>query len=153
VDSLFPKEVTVPQELSPTEDCRRRPEIQKRFKSCGDAPLLFGGWRDTLAVGVCYLDVPTCRKLAEAVGSRDGLSTALLSRADAMAVASDSLLGAMRFCFLVTFVNLVPVIVLVSLALTSSVYLALLLALPSMHSSTAIPNASTPVARIRTYKQ
>ena len=123
VDSFFPKEVTVPQELSITEDCLRKPEIKKCFKSCGDAPLLFGGWRDTLAFGVCYLDVPTCRKLAEAIGSRDGLSTALLSRADAMAVASDSLLGAMRFCFLVTFVNLIPVIVLVALALTSSVYL------------------------------
>jgi hypothetical protein len=123
VDSFFPKEVTVPQELSITQDCLRKPEIQKCFKSCGDAPLLFGGWRDTLAFGVCYLDVPTCRKLAEAIGSRDDLSTALLSRADAIAVASDSLLGAMRFCFLVTFVNLIPVIVLVALALTSSVYL------------------------------
>jgi hypothetical protein len=123
IDSFFPKEVTVPSELSVAEDCLRKPEIQKCFKSCGDYPLLFGGWRDTLAFGVCYLDVPTCRRLAELIGSRDGLSTALLSRADAIAVASDSLLGAMRFCFLVTFVNLIPVIVLVALALTSSVYL------------------------------
>jgi hypothetical protein len=123
VNSFFPGEVTVPQELSVEEDCLRKPEIPKCFKSCGDSPLLFGGWRDTLAFGVCYLDVPTCRRLAEVIGSRDGLSAALLSRADAISVASDSLLGAMRFCFLVTFVNLIPVLVLIALVLTSSVYL------------------------------
>lgn len=122
LDSFFPSQVTVPAELSVVDDCLNKPEIKKCFKSCGDAPLLFNGWRDTLAFGVCYLDVSSCRKLAGLIGSRDGLSDSLLSRADAVEAAGESLLGAMRFCFAVTFVNLIPVIVLVTLILTSAVY-------------------------------
>ena len=123
VDSLFPRNVSVPPELSVTDDCLNKPEISKCFKSCGEPPLLYNGWRDTLAFGVCYLDVAACRRLADVIGPRDGLSAALLDKADAVQAASDSLLSAMRFCFTVTFVNLIPVIVLATLIVTSSAYL------------------------------
>lgn len=123
LDSFFPSNITVSSELSIVDDCLNKPEIKKCFKSCGESPLDFDGWRDTLAFGVCYLDVPTCRRLAELIGARDGLSDALLSKAHVVETARDSLLGAMRFCFAVTFVNLIPVIVLITLILTSSAYM------------------------------
>jgi hypothetical protein len=122
LDSFFPYNVTVPSELNIVDDCLNKPEVKKCFKSCGEAPLYFNGWRDTLAFGVCYLDVSACRRLAEVIGGRDSLATALLSKADSVETARDSLLSAMRFCFAVTFVNLIPVIVLVTLILTSSAY-------------------------------
>jgi hypothetical protein len=39
-----------------------------------------------------------------------------------MAMASDSLLGAFRFCFVVNFVNLIPIVVLIVLVITSGAY-------------------------------
>jgi hypothetical protein len=122
LNSFFPNQVTVPSELSVTDDCLNKPEYKTCFKSCGDSPLLFNGWRDTLAFGLCYLDAPTCRRLADTIGSRDSLGLTLSARADALATAGDSLLSAMRFCFAVNFVNLIPVFVLFVLAITSSVY-------------------------------
>ena len=122
LNSLFPREVTVPQELSIVDDCLNKPEYRKCFKSCGERPLLFNGWRDTLAFGVCYLDVPACRQLAGVIGTRDSLGAILLSKADTVSTAGDSLLGAMRLCFLITSVDLIPIIALLTLVLVSSVY-------------------------------
>ena len=122
LNSLFPNPVTVPSELSITDDCLNKPEYKTCFKSCGESPLLFNGWRDTLAFGICYLDVATCRQWGDAIGERDSLGAVLVGRANALEVASDSLLSALRFCFVVNFVNLVPVFVLLILVVTSSVY-------------------------------
>jgi hypothetical protein len=122
LDSLFPRAMTVPQELSIADDCLNKPEFKRCFKSCGASPLYFNGWRDTLAFGVCYLDVPTCRRLADVIGERDSLSSTLSRKADAVSTAGDSLLGAMRLCFIVTLVDLIPVIALLSLVIVSSVY-------------------------------
>jgi hypothetical protein len=123
LNSSFPSQMTVPSELSITEDCLNKPEYDSCYKSCGEAPLLFNGWRDTLAFGICYLDVPSCRRLADTIGTRDSLGATLYTRANALGVASDSLLSAMRFCFAVNFVNLIPVFVLFVLAITCSVYI------------------------------
>jgi len=123
LNSSFPSQMTVPSELSITEDCLNKLEYDSCYKSCGEAPLLFNGWRDTLAFGICYLDVPSCRRLADTIGTRDSLGATLYTRANALGVASDSLLSAMRFCFAVNFVNLIPVFVLFVLAITCSVYI------------------------------
>jgi len=123
LDSFFPLSVTVPAELSIVDDCLNKPELKSCFKSCGVAPLSFNGWRDTLAFGVCYLDIPTCRRLADIISWRDSLGSALLNKADTLQSAGEDRTSAMRLCFLVTSVNLIPVMVLVVLFLTSSVYL------------------------------
>ena len=125
VDSLFPASIAIPAELSVAEDCLLKPEIASCFRSCSAAPLGFDGWRDTLAFGVCYMDVPTCRRLAELIGARDSLGAALLGKADAIQTADPegSLVSSMFFCFAVTFVNLIPVLVLLVLVITSSVYI------------------------------
>ena len=123
LNSLFPHQVTVPSELSIADDCLNKPEYKTCFKSCGVAPLLFNGWRDTLAFGICYLDVKTCRQWGETIGERDSLGAALTNRANAIEAAGDSLLSAMRFCFVVNFVNLIPVFVLLILVITSSAYI------------------------------
>ena len=85
--------------------------------------MLFFGWRDTFAYGLCSLSVDWCRSLGDLIGSRDSLSTSLYSKALVVSTGGDSLLAAMNICLGVTFVNLIPVAILVIVVLTSAAYL------------------------------
>lgn len=123
LNSTFPPQLILPPELSTADNCLANSAYSACFKSCADPPMLFQTWRDTLAFGVCSLTVSGCRSLADLIGPRDSLSTALQAKAAIVASGGDSLLGAMNFCFGVTFVNLIPVFVLITLLLTSSVYI------------------------------
>ena len=86
----------------------------------------FVDWRDTFAHGACYLSPSACTALADIVGSWDPLSDRLRQRALLLGTAGPSLVSAWNFCFTVTFVNLVPVLVLlvvVTVLLTVVIYL------------------------------
>jgi hypothetical protein len=61
-----------------------------------------------------------CTSLAEAIGGSDALSTKLAAR-KAM-LADEALLSASLFCFGVTFVNVIPVLLLVVVAVTMAAY-------------------------------
>jgi hypothetical protein len=83
----------------------------------------FLSWRDTLAFGLCYMDTQNCRWLAMQIGQRDPLSDILFSRANSIDTGPDSLASANLFCFSITFVTLLPVLILAILALSSAAYI------------------------------
>jgi hypothetical protein len=120
---MFPKSLIIPPELEITPGCLGDSSQTACMKQCSESPMLFNGWRDTLAFGLCYVDTTNCRWLAEVLGDRDTISEILISRALSLETGGDSLASANLFCFSITFVTLLPVLILVVLALTSSAYL------------------------------
>jgi len=123
LNETFPRQLTVPAELSVADNCLQNSTYSACFRPCTEPPMLFFGWRDTFAYGLCSLSVDWCRSLGDLIGSRDSLSTSLYSKALVVSTGGDSLLAAMNICLGVTFVNLIPVAILVIVVLTSAAYL------------------------------
>ena len=120
---MFPKSLTIPPELEISPNCLGDSTKSACLKQCSEPPMNFLSWRDTLAFGLCYMDTVNCRWLAAQIGQRDPISDILYSRANSIDTAPDSLTSANLFCFSVTFVTLLPVLILVILALSSAAYL------------------------------
>ena len=120
---LFPAQITIPTELSVADGCLANPAYSACFRPCTDAPMLFLGWRDTFAYGLCSLSTDWCQSLADLIGQRDALSSSLYAKAQVVSTGGDSLISSMDFCFGVTFVNLIPPVILIVVVLSSSVYL------------------------------
>ena len=120
LNTLFPAQITLPGELQVSPDCLGDPSRTACLKPCSQPPMSFVDWRDTFAYGACYFSSPLCRSLAGLIGNWDPVSTSLLERAVQVEQGTSSLLSACSFCFAVTFVNLIPVLVLVLIAITAA---------------------------------
>ena len=123
LNTLFPLEVAFPSELLTSPGCLGDPAQDSCLLRCSDPPVSFVEWRDTLAFGVCYVSRSLCVSLADGIGGSDSLSTKLYSNAELLLHAQPSRVNANLFCFGVTFVNLIPVIMLLVVGSTVSVYL------------------------------
>jgi hypothetical protein len=120
---MFPKSLTIPPELEITPNCLGDSTKSACLKQCSESPMNFLSWRDTLAFGLCYMDTQNCRWLAMQIGQRDPLSDIIFSRANSIDTGPDSLASANLFCFSITFVTLLPVLILAILALSSAAYI------------------------------
>ena len=114
---LCPYEMVPPAELLISKDCLGDPARDSCLRQCSAQPMGFEDWRDTFAHGACYTS-SACTILADVIGNLDPLSDKLRYRARLLDTASPSLVSACNFCFVVTFVNLVPVLVLIVVAVT-----------------------------------
>ena len=123
LSSLFPLQITFPLELETSPDCLADPSKDSCLLRCSDPPVLFTEWRDTFAFGVCYVSQSLCRSLAGTIGGTDPLSQKLLASADLIATAQPSRLNASLFCFCITFVTIIPIILLFVVGITVSAYL------------------------------
>jgi hypothetical protein len=123
LSSLFPLQITFPSELETSPDCLADPSKDSCLLRCSDPPVLFTEWRDTFAFGVCYISQSLCRSLAGTIGNMDLLSQKLLASADLIATAQPSRLNASLFCFGITFVTIIPVLLLFVVGVTVSAYL------------------------------
>jgi hypothetical protein len=122
LNSTFPQKLDVPHHLKISEGCLDT-DSATCFKSCTDPPMLYTGWRDTLAYGLCGASTKWCRSLADYIGQSDSLSSSLLAKADIILSNDPVLLTSMDFCFAVTLARLTPVLLLAVLAVTASAYL------------------------------
>ena len=123
LNTLFPLQVAFPEELQTSPDCLGDSSKDSCLVRCTDPPVSFVEWRDTLAFGVCYVSPSLCLYLADGIGSSDSLSTKLRASAELLARATPSRVNANLFCFGVTFVNLIPVFLLLVVGATVSAYL------------------------------
>jgi hypothetical protein len=123
LNSLFPKQVTFPSELQTSPNCLGDSTQDSCLIRCSDPPVSFLEWRDTLAFGLCYTSQSMCLSLAGVIGERDTLSTKLTSSAKILMHAPASRVNAFIFCFGVTFVNIIPVILLLAVGVTVAAYL------------------------------
>lgn len=71
LNGTFPQSLTVPTELSVSDNCLQDLARSTCFKPCTDPPMDFDGWRDTFAYALCSLSVKWCRSLADQIGERD----------------------------------------------------------------------------------
>ena len=116
LESIFPLKMTFPAALQTSPGCLADPTQASCLLRCSDPPISFVDWRDTLAFGICYSSQELCTSLAGLIGGSDSLSTKLSAR-NAM-MGDESLLSASLFCFGVTFVNIIPVLILFVIALS-----------------------------------
>ena len=123
LNALFPLQITFPIELQITPDCLGDPSKDACLIPCSDPPVSFLEWRDTFAFGLCYTSQTLCLKLAGAIGERDSLSSKLYSNAELLQQATTSRINASIFCFGVTFVKLIPIILLLVVGTTVAAYL------------------------------
>jgi hypothetical protein len=120
LESIFPKQVTFPKSLQTSATCLADPAQSSCLLRCSEPPMSFVDWRDTLAFAVCYSSQSLCTSLAETIGGSDSLSSKLTAR-NAM-LGDEELLSASLFCFGVTFVNIIPVLLLLVVAVTMAGY-------------------------------
>jgi hypothetical protein len=120
---MFPLQVSFPDELTLSPTCLGDSSRDTCLKRCSEPPISFVEWRDTMVFGLCYTSPSLCISLADAIGERDAISQKLYSNAGLVMNAKESRVNALLFCFGVTFVNLIPVILLVVVGLTSAAYL------------------------------
>ena len=123
LNTLFPLQVTFPSELLTSPDCLGDASKDSCLIRCSDPPVSFVEWRDTLAYGLCYTSKSLCLSLAGVIGERDSLSSKLSASAELLMNAQPSRINASTFCFGVTFVNLIPVILLLVVGVTIAAYL------------------------------
>ena len=123
MNALFPLQATFPAELQTGPDCLGDPSQDSCLLRCSDPPVLFTEWRDTFAFGACYISQSLCLSLAGVVGELDQLSSKLQASAELIATAQPSRINASLFCFGITFVTLIPVLLLLVVGVTISVYL------------------------------
>jgi hypothetical protein len=121
--SLFPLQITFPTELQTSPDCLGDPSKDSCLIRCSDPPMSFVEWRDTLAFGLCYTSQSLCLSLAAVIGERDPLSAKLSASAELLMHAQSSRINASIFCFGVTFVKVIPVILLIVVGVTVAAYL------------------------------
>ena len=120
---MFPLQVSFPDELTLSPTCLGDSSRDTCLKRCSEPPISFVEWRDTMAFGLCYTSPSLCISLADVIGERDAISQKLYSNAGLVMNAKETRVNALLFCFGVTFVNLIPVILLVVVGLTSAAYL------------------------------
>ena len=120
-DSIFPLKVAFPASLQTSPDCLADPTKASCLLRCSEPPMLFVDWRDTLAFAVCYSSQSFCLSLAETIGELDPMGAKLVAKS--MVLDDEALLSASLFCFGVTFVNVVPVLILLVVAATLGGYL------------------------------
>jgi hypothetical protein len=123
LNTLLPLQVSFPEELQTSPDCLGDASKDSCLKRCSDPPVSFEDWRDTLAFGVCYTSKSLCVSLAKAIGNKDTLSTKMYANSELLVTASPTRINALIFCFGVTFVNVIPVLLLIVVGITVSVYL------------------------------
>jgi hypothetical protein len=123
LNSIFPLQVTFPSELQTSSDCLSDPSQESCLIRCSDPPVSFTEWRDTLAFGLCYTSQSMCLSLAEVIGERDSISAKLTANANILLHASISRINAHIFCFGVTFVNIIPVLLLLAVGATVAGYI------------------------------
>ena len=121
LNQLFPYQIAIPLELQVSPDCLADPAQTRCLVPCSTPPMAFLGWRDTLAYGACYTSIGLCRNSAGIIGSWDALSDAMLTRA-AQIEAGESL-PACTFCFWVTLVKLIPLVVVVGIGMAFGSFL------------------------------
>ena len=120
LNSVFPEQVTIPRDLQVSPDCLADSSKSSCLIKCSDPPVLFVGWRDTFAYGLCSFSKDMCVTLAGWVGSVDPLGSKLSARASMLGTGMDT--SAYDFCFGVTFINIVPVVILIFVMLTVAIY-------------------------------
>lgn len=120
---MFPLEITFPEELTTSPTCLGDSSQDSCLKRCSEPPISFVEWRDTLAFGLCYISPSLCISLAGAIGDTDALSQKLYSSAGLVIHSKESRVNALLFCFGVTFVNLIPVLLLLVVGATVAAYL------------------------------
>ena len=123
LSALFPLQITFPVELQTSSDCLGDSSKDSCLLRCSGPPVLFTEWRDTLAFGICYISQSLCTSLAAAIGDMDMLSVKLHASAELIATATPSRINASLFCFGVTFVTIIPVILLLIVGVTVAAYL------------------------------
>jgi hypothetical protein len=121
-DSIFPLKVTFPAPLQASPDCLADPAKSSCLLRCSEPPMLFVDWRDTLAFAICYSSQSFCLSLAETIGEIDPMGGKLVAKSRVLD-GDEALLNASLFCFGVTFVNVVPVLILFVVAVTLGGYL------------------------------
>jgi hypothetical protein len=119
---FLPKTMDIPVDLQVSADCLSQSGIRNCMKPCSDAPMLFRNWRDTLAWGACDVDVRFCRWLSDTIGAWDTLSVALTEKANILEGGTESQRTVCRFCFVVTFVTVIPALVIIFIAVSSVAY-------------------------------
>ena len=122
LSALFPLQITFPVELQTSPDCLGDSSKDSCLLRCSEPPVEFTEWRDTLAFGICYTSQALCTSLAGAIGDKDVLSVKLYATLELLTNAQPSRINASLFCFGVTFVTVIPVILLLIVGVTVSVY-------------------------------
>ena len=112
---VLPAQISPPSSLLISPDCLQTDQASCLIK-CSDPPVSFSDWRDTLAYGICTTSDSACTSLAAVIGTIDPLAAKL--NATKALLATTTALDAHDFCFWITLVNLVPVLILALLALT-----------------------------------
>lgn len=119
---LFPFQMSFPEELQTSPDCLGDASQDSCLRKCSEPPVSFEEWRDTLAFGLCYTSQSLCISLADLIGDKDALGQKLYSSAGVLMHAKDSRVNALLFCFSVTFVQLIPVMLLLAVGVTVAAY-------------------------------
>jgi hypothetical protein len=122
IESIFPLQVSFPGQLQTSPECLADPTQASCLLRCSEPPVSFVDWRDTLAFAVCYSSQSLCTSLAEAIGGSDSLGSKLTARNSMLDSGDEGLLSASLFCFGVTFVNIIPVLILFVIAVTMAGY-------------------------------
>ena len=122
VESIFPLQVTFPAALQTSPDCLADPTKSSCMLRCSEPPVSFVDWRDTLAFGICYSSQLLCASLAGVIGESDSLGSKLTARNAMLDSGDENLISANLFCFGVTFVNIIPVVMLMLVAVTMAGY-------------------------------
>ena len=126
---VLPKQMDIPTELQISPNCLSDPSATVCMKSCSSDPLGFLGWRDTLAWGLCDINVAMCLRVADSLQGWDSLSDNIRRHSLVASSGSESVVSASRFCFTITFVTIIPILILSVLVISS---LPHLLYLPCM---------------------
>jgi hypothetical protein len=119
--SVFPQQFAFPTPIQKSPGCLADPTQASCLLRCSEQPMSFVDWRDTLAFGICYSSQSLCASLAASIGESDTLGAKLLAKA-AVIDGDDALLSASLFCFAVTFVNIVPALILFMVSVTMAGY-------------------------------
>ena len=126
VDTLnlvFPVQVGIPQDLQTDPGCLADSSQKSCLLKCSDPPVSFEGWRDTFAYGLCSTSMSLCVSLSTLIGNFDSLGGKLSVRAAFLEETRGMDMGAYNFCFGVTFVNLIPVIILIVAGISTALLL------------------------------
>jgi hypothetical protein len=112
MESIFPLQITFPVSLQTSPSCLSDPTQSSCLLRCSEPPVSFVDWRDTLAYAICFSSQLLCTSLADAIGESDSLSSKLTARNAMLQSDDEALQSASLFCFGVTFVNIIPVLLL-----------------------------------------
>ena len=121
LDYVFPYQLSIPGELMVSPTCLQNKSIPSCIKSC--SAVSFFGWRDAFAYGLCSVNNNTCLSFADIIGDKDTLHGSLKTMAKVVSQGSESLIEASNFCFTISFVSIIPVLLLLYVASSTAVTL------------------------------